>query len=457
MDTTSDRLKIHTFGCKVNTYDTGLIEKRFFEAGLSFSQGPQVHVLNTCAVTAEATHEAIRVMRKIKRDHPEAKIVVTGCGAQVDGLKLDHLNDADLVVANSHKAELAGLVQKMINGETFEKVHRSNIFRKDDLGAGGGLESHHTRSFLKIQDGCNSFCSFCIIPYARGKSRSLTIAEMIERVNELYRKGVREVVLTGVHIGDYRDESEASAEADLKSEGAHEPKAGLEDLLENLLNFTKMPSFRMGSFEPPEVTDRLLKIFENPRMAPHFHMSIQSAQTDILKQMKRKYTSDDVERVLYAIRKRLPHAFVGMDVIVGFPGETEELFFETYKRLSELPWSRIHVFPYSERQGTKAALMTEVVYPHVRKARAQRLRELSDDRYKRSAYAQVDTIKNGIVLKSGEEKIRVLSDDYWNIWLPKSARKDVAVGDTVRVHVTGIDSTSLSKNDIYLFGQRVEA
>lgn len=443
MDSTRNQLNIHTFGCKVNTYDTGLIEKGLHQSELSFSGGPSVHILNTCAVTAEATQEAIRLIKKLRLREPDSKIVVTGCGAQVDGAKIDLCEEADLVVANSHKAELPVLLGDLLNGRSVAKVHRSNIFRKDDLGEGGGEESHHTRSFLKIQDGCNSFCSFCIIPYARGKSRSLSISQMIERVNELYRQGVREVVLTGVHIGDY---------SDLGDDGGN-----VEDLLESLLNFTRMPRFRLGSFEPPEITDRLLEIFTSERMCRHFHVSAQSAQSQILQKMKRKYSAEDVEAVLNKIQHRLPDTFVGMDIISGFPGESEEHFLETYERLNRSPWSRLHVFPYSERQGTKAAIMSDSVYPHVRKARAQRLRTLSALRYNESAENQIGKSKQVIVLKGEESRDRVLSMDYWNVWVEKNDQvsQNAKRGDQQQVRITGVEKTGQAKADLFLKGEWV--
>ncbi|MCB0412408.1 MAG: MiaB/RimO family radical SAM methylthiotransferase, partial [Bdellovibrionales bacterium] len=317
---------IETFGCKVNSYDTGLLQKRLQSRGWSWSKTePNIHVLNTCAVTGEATKEALRRIRKIKARHPEALVVVTGCAAQVDTDQLSNLSAADLIIANSHKGRLEEIVDRYYKGDR-QRVFKSNIFKKEELEAGGGVRLHHTRSFLKIQDGCDSFCTYCVIPFARGKSRSLSIKNLVQRVQALYQQGVREVVLTGVHIGDYED-------VNLK----------LEDLIETLLKKTFMPRFRLSSLEPVELSDRLLELYQDPRMCPHFHMSIQSAQTKVLKDIKRNYGAQEVEESLEKIALRLPRAFVGMDVIVGFPGESEAEFQETHDRLASLPWTRIHV------------------------------------------------------------------------------------------------------------------
>lgn len=428
--------QIHTFGCKVNTYDSGLIQKNLRGHTLELSQTGQIHVLNTCAVTAEATKEAVRVIRRIKAKDPLATVVVTGCAAQVDTEAFSNLSGADLVVANSHKGLLPQILTQYFKGEIKDKVFKSNIFRKEDLEMGGGEELAHTRSFLKIQDGCNSFCTYCIIPYARGKSRSIPVLELVKRIQELEKLGVQEVVLTGVHIGDYEDP-------------AFSANLGLDGLLQELLKRTTLPRFRLSSLEPVELTDRLVDLYADKRMCPHFHMSIQSAETSTLQQMKRKYTQDDVRVALEKIARRVPGAFVGMDVIVGFPSETEEQFEETFRILAELPWTKIHVFPYSERPGTRAAGMEESVPWAVRVERARKLRELSLHRYQAEGLKQKGMLKKVLILKNQQKnqtdplKIQGLSRDYWNvIWqspstLAGAIREALVPGTEVEVEVSG--------------------
>ncbi|MGZ3692236.1 MAG: radical SAM protein, partial [Pseudobdellovibrio sp.] len=238
---------VHTFGCKVNSYDTGLIQKNLNQNGFKVTQNLKaqnaIHVLNTCAVTAEATQQAVRLIRKIKAKEPFATVVVTGCAAQVDTGKFENLPGADLVVANSHKGMLPQILDQYYKKELKEKVFKSNIFKKDELEAGGGTELSHTRSFLKIQDGCNSFCTFCIIPYARGKSRSITVFDLINKINDLEKAGIKEVVLTGVHIGDYEDNGKT-----------------IEDLVESVLLKTSIPRIRLSSLEPIELSAKLLDL-----------------------------------------------------------------------------------------------------------------------------------------------------------------------------------------------------
>jgi len=392
--------ELHTFGCKVNTYDSGLVKKGL-ENLVWANFKNHVHILNTCAVTAEASKEALRIARRIKSKDPLALIVVTGCGAQVDTERFAELPAVDLVVANSHKGFLPQILEDHFKGKLTQRVFKSNIFKKEDLEPGGGIEENHSRAFLKIQDGCNSFCTYCVIPFARGKSRSLGISDLCRRANELYALGYQEVVLTGVHIADYED---------------GEQKKYLEDLVESLLIHTQVPRFRLTSLEPKEVSERLLDLYQDPRMCPHFHMSIQSATDLVLQGMKRKYLQKDVQESLLRITDRVPGVFIGMDVIVGFPHETDELFAETVQVLSDLPWTKIHVFPYSERPGTKAAMYSSQVPLVERKHRSQKLRELSLVRYQQELQKQVGLIKRVLPLdKNSSELVWGLSRDYWNV------------------------------------------
>lgn len=427
------RYFVHTFGCKVNTYDTGLLQKRLLSQGFErVEEGSAIHILNTCAVTAEATKDAVRTIRQIKNKNPLAKVVVTGCGAQVDSKSFTELKEADLIVANSHKGLLGEIINKHLKGESSERLFHSNIFRKEDLEEDGGIEEDHTRAFLKIQDGCNQFCTYCVIPFARGKSRSISPEVLTAKINEFHARGIREVVLTGVHIGDY--------------------EWGLENLVERVLNETSIERIRLTSLEPIEVTPKLLDLYSNPRLCRHFHMSIQSAQTKVLREMKRNYTSDEVEWALTEIQKRVPGAFVGMDVIVGFPGETEEEFQETYSRLERLPWTRIHVFPYSQRPGTRASVRLDQVQTSSIKQRAQKLRDLSSERYAHEALKQLGTVKKVLVLTPSNESGRGLSEDYWPVAI--DLNKD-EVGHEIPYKVIGFDQSNPSRINGFLVGQRI--
>lgn len=415
--------RVHTFGCKVNSYDSGLIEKRMTAEGdFELSDEPRIHILNTCAVTHEATLEAGRLARRLKVRDPFCLVVATGCAAQVDTDELARQKSIDLIVANSHKTELQRILKSYYNGDLKERVFKSNIFKKEDVEPGGGVDSLHTRSFLKIQDGCNSFCTFCVIPFARGKSRSIPVRDLVKRVRELELSGAREVVLTGVHIGDYED--------------GH---SKLEDLVEAILQQTSVSRLRLSSLEPPELSDRLLELYRNERLCPHFHMSIQSAQTEVLHQMKRRYSAEEVEKALQSISKHLPHAFVGMDVIAGFPTETDVQFEETLERLKRLPWTRLHVFPYSRRPGTFAARFATLPSLIV-KERAARLRALSDERLMEKAKQQIGRTKKALQLRSRNGASVALTRDFWTVEMPQTVS---SVGEN-EVLVVGVSNEEAS-------------
>ena len=410
------KFQIHTYGCKVNTYDSGLLQGRLSRAGFTeaASEQPHVHIINTCAVTREATKEAVKQARRLKAKDPMALVVVTGCAAQVDTEDFSHVPGVDLVVANSHKGQLEKLIRDYYSGQLRERIFKSNIFKKEDLEPGGGVESGHTRAFLKIQDGCNSFCTYCVIPFARGKSRSLSVDDLVSRVNELYISGTREVVLTGVHIADYRDGERV-----------------LEDLLEALLDRTNMPRFRLSSLEPGELSERLLSLYSDERMCRHFHMSIQSANSKVLFEMKRQYTAEAVEQSLNAISEKLPGSYVGMDVIAGFPCESDEEFVDSAERLQRLPWTKLHVFPYSHRPGTFAARREDQVDANSIRKRASVLREISQQRWAEEASRQIGLTKRGLVLQNGQ----LLTRDFWPVSLPDSAA--LSANQEVQVRITG--------------------
>jgi len=412
----------HTFGCKVNTYDTGLIQKEL--RGLNSKK--KVHILNTCAVTNEATKDAVRLTRRLKKNDPNSIVVVTGCSAQIDKEMFDLDKDVDLLVGNSHKDQLKDLVQKKIDGQKLEQFYHKNIFRQSTLGEGGGLEDSHSRSFLKIQDGCNSFCSFCVIPHTRGLSRSLDKTSLIKKIKEFILLGKKEVVLTGIHLGDYLDSENNT----------------LEDLVEAVLEETTLPRLRLTSLEPLELSERLLKLSENKRVCSHFHMSVQSVNTKTLKNMKRTYTKEDVLDSFKRAKNTDPETYIGMDVIVGFPGESEADFDETYTALKDSKdWDRIHVFPYSERPKTGALLLKEESVPVIeRKRRSKLLRELSKERFSSSLRSQVGKVLEVLVLENKNSKrlaLEGLSKNYWPVVFKDSSK--IRPHQNIMVKVVDVD------------------
>ena len=401
-DGLSKPIQLHTFGCKVNTYDTGLLEKKL--KGLT---SKNTHIINTCAVTRESSLSALRLVQKIKKNNKNSKVIITGCAAQID-TEIFKNSSADMIVANSHKKDMRDILETyFIKPTSQQQVFKSNIFKLEDLGDGGGQESHHTRSFLKIQDGCNSFCTFCIIPFARGKSRSLSPQVIVEKILELESQNVKEVVLTGIHIADYKHES-----------------MRMDDLVEYILECTSVSRLRLSSLEPQELSTRLLDLcVKNKRLCPHFHMSIQSTDDFILKSMKRTYTRKDIMECLNKIHSKLPHAFVGMDIIAGFPGETEDHFMNTYETLKKTPWTRIHAFPYSPRPGTYSLRLPNHNLRHIIKARSKKLHHLGQERLIQSLKKQVGKEFEVLVLnkqsKENPDMKEALSRNFWKFLVPK--------------------------------------
>lgn len=368
---------VTSMGCKANLTDSQALEAELRALGGSPApegQNGDVHLLNTCTVTDQADREAGRILRK----SGATLTVATGCYAEVDpeGLKRSAPDARDFrVVRNSAKGEIAALVKEWLDGELAEQGrvhsgdraawHSSFLENRDASEIGKESAAPRTRAFLKVQDGCNAFCSYCIIPLARGRSRSLPAEQVVADVKAAVAAGVKEVVLTAIHAADYE-------------------AAGLDftGLVERVLAETSVPRLRLTSLDPAEIPDRLLALMEtNPRLCPHFHVSLQSASERVLRAMKRGYGAKEAEERLEAIARRLPHAYVGMDLIAGFPGETGEEFEEGYARLERLPWTRAHVFPFSVRRSTAAAKLVEAglgVPEHEVRERAARLRELSD-------------------------------------------------------------------------------
>lgn len=432
-----------TLGCKVNTYDTSLLEKRLGNRGLVASDNqaetenlPDIHIINSCAVTERSSLETHRIVKKLKAKNPTSTVVITGCVAQVDVNRLKTLTGADLIVGNSHKGELENILEKYFRGELEDKVFHSNIFKKEDLEEGGGIESSRTRAFLKIQDGCNSFCSFCIIPFARGKSRSIPVDRIVSRVKDLHQQGFQEVILTGVHIGDYEDESKK-----------------LSDLVEAILNGSRIPRLRLSSLEPIEMDEKLWTLYASTeRLCRHFHVSLQTGNSKVLKEMRRQYGQDEIRGFFERMMQVVPEAYVGMDVIAGFPGESDEDFKDTFEFLSQMPWTRIHVFPYSIRPGTTAAKREDHLQGHVIHERAKRLRALSRARYNQKLQAQVGTVKDVLILEKPSHGANGLSRDYWNVTAMSENGQVLDANREYKVRITGFEPSSPNLEDGILKG-----
>ncbi len=359
---------LYTLGCKLNYSESSALGRSFVKAGYGiaeFDDGADIYVINTCSVTDFADRKCRKIIRRAKRKNPDSLIVVTGCYAQLQPEEIAGFEGVDLVLGAAEKFRIVDHVNALdLGGHSVIKAGSIKQFLPFESSWSQG---DRTRAFLKVQDGCDYKCSFCTIPQARGKSRSDRIENIVEQAVQLGKGGIREIVLTGVNIGDYKD---PSATGD-------RPGDFLE-LIRALDSVEEVDRFRISSIEPNLCSDEIIEfVSASNRFMPHFHMPLQSGNDKQLKQMRRRYKRELYEDRVRKIKALMPHACIGVDVIVGFPGETEADFEESYRFVNELEVSYLHVFTFSERANTPAAEMEEVVDMGVRKKRNQRMRMLS--------------------------------------------------------------------------------
>ena len=358
------KIAITTLGCKINQYDSAVIQSRLEEnhSFVPFEEPADCYIINTCTVTDRADWEARQLVRRAKRLSPGAKVLVTGCYAQVNPAEVADVPGVDYVVGLNRLDDLLQFVALPKDRDV--RIAVSDVKRQRGVPVlGTRTLPGHTRAFLKIQEGCNYSCTYCIIPTARGLSRSVTPREVLEQVRMLADAGYREIVLTGIHLGGYGQ--------DLI------PKVDLTALLEMISQSRLIPRVRLSSLDPREVPDRLVDLMaKSDVICPHLHVCAQAGDDEILKRMRRNYDGAYYRELLMKVRERLPDAALGSDIIVGFPGETDGAFDRSLEFFAALPLTYFHVFPYSSRRGTVAASLPDHVGSEVKKTRARRMREL---------------------------------------------------------------------------------
>ena len=343
-------VEVVTFGCRINSFESEVLEGKFKNSN-------NLIIVNTCAVTGEAERQCRQAVRKLRKEHPDAKIVVTGCAAQVNPQKFAEMPEVDLIVGNKEKAE----IEKYLNSEINEKTIVGDIFSYDDYDKYliTGFEGRQ-RAFVQIQQGCNHRCTYCIVPFARGNNRSVPEEDIIRQIKTLLANGFKEICLTGVDACSYQP--------------------SFSGLVKHILEqIPELPSLQFGSLDPAAIDDEFIALVgQYKNIYPHFHLSVQSGDNLILKRMRRRHTREDVINLCSKIRALRPEATFGADFICGFPTETKEAFNNTYKLVDEAGIDKLHVFPYSERKGTPAALMPQVDMEE-RRRRAKILRSLRED------------------------------------------------------------------------------
>jgi threonylcarbamoyladenosine tRNA methylthiotransferase MtaB len=405
------KVAFYTLGCKLNFSETSTIARSFKEEGferVEFTEAADIYVINTCSVTENADKRFKTIVKKAQKVNEEAFVIAVGCYAQLKPEELADVNGVDLVLGATEKFKITDYLNDLTKND-FGEVHSCEI-DEADFYVGAYSIGDRTRAFLKVQDGCDYKCTYCTIPLARGISRSDKLENVLTNAAEISAKGIKEIVLTGVNIGDYG-----------KGEfGNKKHEHTFLDLVKALDEVAGIERLRISSIEPNLLKNETIDfVAESNRFVPHFHIPLQSGSDDLLKLMKRRYMSSLYTDRVEQIKQVMPNACIGVDVIVGFPGETEERFLETYNYLNELDISYLHVFTYSERDNTPAAEMEAVVPTKVRKKRSKMLRGLSAK--KRRAFYESQLGNTCTVLFEGENKegyIHGFTENYVKVKAP---------------------------------------
>ena len=352
---------IETHGCKLNQADSEVIARQFTQAGyrvVNLNDGPDIYVLNSCTVTHVADAKARQALRAARKRNPSLTVVATGCYAQRAPDQVRNVEGVDLVLGNRQKPRLVEAALQARGVATVPCAEGvDSLTGPESLG--------RTRAMIKIQEGCNQVCAYCIVPKVRGKERSIPPEKLLQQVCQRVAEGYREVVLTGTQLGSY---------------GFDLSQGDLRSLIELVLEHGNVERLRVSSLQPQEITPGLLNLWKDPRLCPHFHMPLQSGSNAVLKRMRRRYTADQYRETVERIYGAIPHAAVTADVLVGFPGETEEEYQETFRLCESVDFASMHVFPYSVRPGTSAAYVDSQVEPAVKRARMDRMLTLAEEK-----------------------------------------------------------------------------
>lgn len=420
------KVAVHTFGCKVNLYESeyiiNLLKNKNYSI-VDFKEEADIYIINTCSVTNEADKKDRQLITRTRKKHQNAILVVMGCYSQLNPDKID----ADIVIGNKYKSDIVSLIEeylknkeKIVKVEDISKTNFENMYI-DKFNI-------HTRAFVKIQDGCNAFCAYCAIPYARGGIRSKELNTVIDEVTNLVNNGYKEIVLTGIHTGRYGIDNGHS----------------LEELLKFLVNIPNIYRIRLSSIEINEITPGIINLIKTSDvMAKHLHIPLQSGSEEILKSMNRHYTKEYFIEKVSSIRKEIPDISITTDLIVGFPGETEANHQETIDTLNKIKFTKIHTFPYSKRNGTKAASMPCQVDGNTKKCRVKEVLNLSDKFEEEFYKSKISNTYSGIIETRKDGTKVVITTNYIPV-VVETTRKN---NEIVNVTITHVDTLVHGKID----------
>ncbi|MFR1675520.1 MAG: tRNA (N(6)-L-threonylcarbamoyladenosine(37)-C(2))-methylthiotransferase MtaB [Fusobacterium sp.] len=427
------KVAFYTLGCKVNQYETESIKNQLIKIGyeeVSFEDKADIYIVNSCTVTSVADRKTRNMLRRAKKINPNGAVIVTGCYAQTNSKELLEMEDIDYVVGNTDKSGIVNFIEDIEN-RTMEKLKNHNIF----------LDSEYTeyefatlremsRAYVKIQDGCNNFCSYCKIPFARGKSRSRQKDNILKEITKLSQEGFKEIILIGINLGAYGE--------DLENGG------NFEDLLKDILKIEGIERVRIGSVYPDKISDEFIEMFSNPKLMPHLHISLQSCDDTVLKRMRRKYGSSLIEERLTKLRKAVPNMEYTADVIVGFPGESQEMFENSYNLIDKIGFSGLHIFQYSDRENTLASTFEDKIDPKVKKERADELEKLKEIMAERERKKYLDRELKVLVEEEKDGYLYGYSENYLRV---KFKGKATSLNHIVSVKIDSLEKEMLIGNE----------
>ncbi|MDY3059006.1 MAG: tRNA (N(6)-L-threonylcarbamoyladenosine(37)-C(2))-methylthiotransferase MtaB [Fusobacterium sp.] len=427
------KVAFYTLGCKVNQYETESIKNQLIKKGyeeVSFEDKADIYIVNSCTVTSVADRKTRNMLRRAKKINPDGAVIVTGCYAQTNSKELLEMEDIDYVIGNTDKSGIVNFIEDIEN-RTMEKLKNHNIF----------LDSEYTeyefatlremsRAYVKIQDGCNNFCSYCKIPFARGKSRSRQKDNILREITKLSQEGFKEIILIGINLGAYGE--------DLENGG------NFEDLLKDILKIDGIERVRIGSVYPDKISDEFIEMFANPKLMPHLHISLQSCDDTVLKRMRRKYGNSLIEERLTKLRKAIPNMEYTADVIVGFPGESQEMFQNSYNLIDKIGFSGLHIFQYSDRENTLASTFEDKIDPKVKKERADELEKLKEIMAERERKKYLDRELKVLVEEEKDGYLYGYSENYLRV---KFKGKATSLNHIVSVKIDSLEKEMLIGNE----------
>ncbi len=425
----SPRVGFHTLGCRLNIFESDGLSNALSQEGIKtipIDENPEIIIVNTCTVTNKADSKNRNIIRTAIKNNPGSQIWVTGCYAETDKSVIEKIPGITGVIGNQEKSNLPNLILQSLN------LPNNNSKPYDRFSYSDVVPVNHTRAYLKIQDGCNRVCSYCKIPSARGKGVSRTKQDVLNQVKFLQDNGIGEIILTGVNLGWYRNES---------------GEKSFNSLLESILNVLEYSRLRLSSIEPSDVNKGLSTLLSHPRFCKYLHIPLQSGNSEILRKMKRSYTAETFRKRIELVIQDHPDIFIGTDIIAGFPGETKEHFQDSLKLVNELGISKIHSFPFSIRKGTLAETYPETVSKEEKKERVKELNDLSSKMLYQYFQKNVGLTLEGIV----ESDFKVLTDNYLKLnLLSVEDSKKLKVGQFISITPTRIEKT---QNDFSMFGR----